>query len=349
MGLKTLPEDDLILTLEEVSDIFKVSTKTILKMLREEDLPARKIGREWRFSRQALFQWMANGHSQNYVNDENQVKDYFNRVAPQYNEQRRVVYGDALREIVFSQIKIAKDSIVADIGAGTGYLTLELAKKAKRVIAVDNSASMLTIARNEAAKAGFSNIEFLEGNAEELPIGPDTIDLVCANMLLHHVADPLQVFKEMHRILKPGGGQVIITDIAEHEHTWLRQEKSDLWLGFGKDDLNEWLSKAGFSNIKVKEAGCDCCTGANDGGKTVKIPTLLAIGQKELKNQTGGTNNGKDLQDCSTSRRRDRAGSGGGRSQSTQCGRSKIRVQIGPDPLRFWWRTLSAYRGSFTR
>ena len=275
-------DEDIILTLEEVSEIFKVSTKTILKMLREEDLPARKIGREWRFSRNALFQWMANGHSQNYVNEENQVKDYFDQIAPQYNEQRRIVYGDALREIIFSQTRIEKEDTVADIGAGTGYLTLELAKKAAQVIAVDNSSQMLSIARKEAGKAGLSNIRFLDGNAEELPVEDEQVDLVYANMLLHHVNDPLQVFKEMRRILKPGG-KVIITDINEHEHTWLRQEKSDLWLGFNPDDLHEWLKEAGFGNTQVKKAGCDCCTGTGDNRKTVKIPTLIAIGQKESK------------------------------------------------------------------
>lgn len=272
-------DDDVILTLEEVSEIFKVSTKTILKMLREEDLPARKIGREWRFSRNALFQWMANGHSQNYVNEENQVKDYFNQIAPQYNEQRRVVYGDALRDIIFNQTKIEKDDKVADIGAGTGYLTLELAKKAAQVIAVDNSSQMLSIAREEAAKIGLTNIRFLEGNAEELPIENELVDLVYANMLLHHVNDPLQVFEEMYRILVPGG-RMIITDINEHEYAWLRQEKSDLWLGFNPDDLNEWMKEAGFDKIIVKKAGCDCCTGTNDNRKTVKIPTLIAMGQK---------------------------------------------------------------------
>jgi excisionase family DNA binding protein len=276
-------DDDVILTLEEVSEIFKVSTKTVLKMLREEDLPARKIGREWRFSRRALFQWMADGRSQSYINDENQVKDYFDQIAPQYNEQRRIVYGDALREIIFSQIKIEKEDTVADIGAGTGYLTLELAKKAAQVFAVDNSSQMLSIAREEAGKAGITNIRFLEGNAEKLPLEPGTVDLVYANMLLHHVNDPLQVFKEMYRILKPGG-MVMVTDIVEHEHTWLRQEKSDLWLGFSKDDLWEWIKEAGFENIQVKEAGCDCCTGTNDNRKTVKIPTLLAIGQKKAQN-----------------------------------------------------------------
>lgn len=274
-----LTDDDVILTLEEASDLFKVSTKTFLKMLREEDLPARKIGREWRFSRQALLDWMTEGHSQQYANAENQVKDYFNKVAPQYNEQRSIVYGNALREIIFSEVEIKDDSIVADIGAGTGYLAIELAKKARHVIAVDNSPQMLSVAANEAARADLANIEFLEGNAEELPVKPKFVDYVFANMLLHHVNDPLQVLKEMNRILKPGG-KIVVTDIEEHEHIWLRQEKSDLWMGFSKEELAEWLKEAGFKNILVKEAGCDCCTGASDGSKTVKIKTLLAVGKK---------------------------------------------------------------------
>jgi excisionase family DNA binding protein len=274
-----LPEEDEILTLEEASELFKVSTKTFLKILREEDLPARKIGREWRFSRQALLQWMLAGRSQQYVQAENQVKDYFNEVAPQYNEQRSIVYGNALREIIFNHAKIDSKQVVADIGAGTGYLALELAKKAGQVIAVDNSPKMLNIAKEQALKAGVANIEFLEGLAEELSIKSKTVDLVFANMLLHHVNDPLCVLKEMYRILKPNG-QVLVTDIMEHDHTWLRQEKSDLWLGFNREELVGWLEEAGFKNVSVEEAGCDCCTGTSDGSKTVKIKSLLVTGKK---------------------------------------------------------------------
>lgn len=272
-----MSEDDKILTLEEASELFKVSTKTFMKMLREEDLPARKIGREWRFSQKALLDWIAGGHSQQYVQEENQVKDYFNRVAPQYNEQRSNCYGSALRDIIISQAKLNPDDVVADVGAGTGYLALELAKRATRVVAVDNSGPMLAVAQAEAVKRGLSNIEFLEGKATELPLQPKSINAVFANMLLHHVQDPLDALKEMRRILKPGG-QIIITDAEEHGHTWLRHEKSDLWLGFNRDELTEWLKEAGFKNILIRDAGCDCCTGTGDGSKTVKINILLATG-----------------------------------------------------------------------
>ena len=278
-GMTNVAEDDNILTLEEASELFKVSTKTFLKMLREEDLPARKIGREWRFSKQALLEWMARGQSQEYVQAENQVKEYFNQVAPQYNEQRSRCYGQALRDIILAQVEIGSRENVADIGAGTGYLALELAKKAGKVLAVDNSSQMLAIAKEEAVKAGLRNIEFLEGDAADLPLPAKSVNLVVANMLLHHVNDPLQVIREMYRILKPEG-RIVITDSEEHQHNWLRQEKSDLWLGFGREELMEWFKTAGFKGILVKDAGCDCCTGTSDGSKTVKIKILLAVGKR---------------------------------------------------------------------
>lgn len=60
--------NDDILNLEQAIEFLGVSEKTIIKMLREEHVPARKIGREWRFSREALIKWIAAGDSTNYIN-----------------------------------------------------------------------------------------------------------------------------------------------------------------------------------------------------------------------------------------------------------------------------------------
>jgi excisionase family DNA binding protein len=59
---------DDILSLEQAIEFLGVSEKTLIKLLREEHIPARKIGREWRFSREALLHWLASGDSFNYVN-----------------------------------------------------------------------------------------------------------------------------------------------------------------------------------------------------------------------------------------------------------------------------------------
>jgi excisionase family DNA binding protein len=57
-----------ILNLEQAIEFLGVSEKTIIKLLREEHIPARKIGREWRFSKEALVKWIASGDSTNYIN-----------------------------------------------------------------------------------------------------------------------------------------------------------------------------------------------------------------------------------------------------------------------------------------
>lgn len=60
--------DNDILNLEQAMDFFGVSERTMIKLLREERIPARKIGREWRFSKTALLQWLGEGDSVNYLN-----------------------------------------------------------------------------------------------------------------------------------------------------------------------------------------------------------------------------------------------------------------------------------------
>lgn len=60
--------DSDILNLEQATDFLGVSEKTLIKFLREEHIPARKIGREWRFSKQALINWLASGDSIDYIN-----------------------------------------------------------------------------------------------------------------------------------------------------------------------------------------------------------------------------------------------------------------------------------------
>lgn len=60
--------DNDILNLEQTAEFLGISEKTLIKLLREEHVPARKIGREWRFSREALIRWLAAGDSVNYIN-----------------------------------------------------------------------------------------------------------------------------------------------------------------------------------------------------------------------------------------------------------------------------------------
>ncbi|HBF39905.1 MAG TPA: SAM-dependent methyltransferase [Firmicutes bacterium] len=272
------PESKDVLTLEEASQLFQVSSKTFLKLLREEDIPARKVGREWRFSRAALLNWIETGNSRAYTSAEEENNAYFDQVAPVYDELRKACYGNALRDKLISRYTPPAGSQVADIGTGTGYLAKSLAQYAGKVVAIDSSTAMLEVAANDIIKAGLDNIEFLVGDAHDLPLEDASQDLVYANLLLHHLLEPSLAIKEMARILKPGG-RIILTDVNQHNYQWVQQEKFDLWLGFEKKEIQLWFEKAGFIEVQIDDLDCNCRT-SNRAGETFEIPMFLAVGTK---------------------------------------------------------------------
>ena len=264
-----------VLSLEEASQLFQVSSKTFLKLLREEKIPARKIGREWRFSRTALLNWIAQGSSRDYVSVEEEGKAYFAQVAPVYDELRKNCYAGALRDLLVSRFPPSSGSVVADVGTGTGYLAKKLAEYAKTVNAIDSSPDMLEVARQGLRH---KKIKLIEGDAHDLPLGDETQDLVYANLLIHHLLEPALAINEMYRVLKPGG-KVIITDIDRHNHKWTKAEKSDLWLGVDRTDLQLWLEQAGFSKPEISDLDCSCRV-SSATGIMVEIPMFVAIGLK---------------------------------------------------------------------
>lgn len=267
-----------VLSLEEASQLFQVSSKTFLKLLREETIPARKIGREWRFSRTALLNWIAQGLSRDYVSVEEESKAYFAQVAPDYDELRKNCYAGALRDMLISRFPPSSGSVVADIGTGTGYLAKKLAEYARTVNAIDSSPDMLKVACQGLTQAEQRKIKLIEGDAHDLPLGDESQDLVYANLLIHHLLEPALAIKEMYRILKPGG-RVIITDIDRHNHKWTKAEKSDLWPGVDRSDLQLWLEQAGFSELEISDLDCNCRVNSATG-IMVEIPMFMAIGLK---------------------------------------------------------------------
>ncbi len=135
---------------------------------------------------------------------------------------------------------------VADIGCGEGDLTLLLARFAKRVTSVDLSAQMLRVVQERSAEAGVTRRVAVEtGDLEKLPMKVNSQDAVFLSQVLHHAARPAKALKEAARVLRPGG-QMILLDLAKHDHEWVRDEWADLWLGFDERELRGWLKEVGL-------------------------------------------------------------------------------------------------------
>ena len=203
-----------------------------------------------------------------------EVKEYFEQVSPRWDELRQGFYGEEVRDAVLASAQILSEHTVLDVGAGTGFLTIEAARRARRVIALDLSESMLEEAK---AKLEGGNVEFRIGCAEEIPLPDSSVDVVIGNMVLHHCPRPAVAVNEMSRVLVPGG-RLALSDMQEHSYESLRVEHADLWLGFRTANIKGILEQAGLEAVYVSTLSL-CCSETRLEGQ-IKIPMFLGTGRK---------------------------------------------------------------------
>ena len=140
---------------------------------------------------------------------------------------------------------------VADIACGEGYLSVESAQWAKRVVGIDRSPDVLKRAKALAERRGVKNITWKRGELEKVPLADATVDIALLSQALHHAANPAHAIAEAARILRPGG-RLLALDLREHDQEWVRDRVGDRWLGFKDEDLERFLSGAGLTDVKVR-------------------------------------------------------------------------------------------------
>ncbi len=174
--------------------------------------------------------------------------DYFDKLAGKFG--RTYVPGRSWQALAHGLLRLLPPLVIADMGAGEGTLSQLLAKKAKRVIAIDNSEKMVEYGAKLARENGFSNLEYRLGDIEEPPIDPGSVDLVLFSQALHHAARPQRAVEAAYRILKPGG-RLLILDLASHTYEQAKELYAHVWLGFSGVELHAMLEKAGFEDLEV--------------------------------------------------------------------------------------------------
>ncbi len=144
------------------------------------------------------------------------VQAMFDRIARPYDLMNRAMtvgLDRRWRSLAADEAGVGSGAAVADICCGTGDLALELAARvgaAGEVTGIDFSANMLTIARQKAADRGVANIRFVAGDALALPIGDDEVAAATIAFGMRNLADHAQGFRELARIVRPGGRVVCL-------------------------------------------------------------------------------------------------------------------------------------------
>jgi ArsR family transcriptional regulator len=167
---------------------------------------------------------------------------------------------------------------VVDIGCGEGYLTIEVARWARGVIAVDRSASVLARAKALAGRRRAANVTFKRGELEQLPLDDASIDVALLCQALHHAEEPAAAMKEAVRVLRPGG-KVLVLDLRAHDEGWVREKLGDCHLGFADEHLETLLRDAGLSDIKLT-------VGSRRAGDPFTV--LVASGSKPARSARAG-------------------------------------------------------------
>lgn len=205
---------------------------------------------------------------------------YIKGVAKQWDNLRKGIVPDSLREEFITKAYLTPEMEVGIIGVGDGSLGTALVNQVKLVHLVDASEEMLSVAKKNLT--AYTNILFhiLEGG--RIPLPDACLDAVFANMLLHQNPDPQAAIQEMVRLLKPGG-RLLISGLDLRTYTALQKEVADEWPEFDRDQVMVLFKAAGLVNSYIGCIGSNGYeTSQTDASGTAGISPFIAIGSKRI-------------------------------------------------------------------
>lgn len=156
---------------------------------------------------------------------------------------------------------IQKGDVVIDLGSGAGndaFVARAETGESGKVIGIDFTPAMISKARQNAEKLGFHNVEFRNGDIEQMPVSANVADVIVSNCVLNLVPNKAGVFKEIFRVLKPGGHFSISDIVLEGTLPAGIQQAAEMYAGcvsgaIQKQEYLDLIAAAGFTGMKIQK------------------------------------------------------------------------------------------------
>jgi arsenite methyltransferase len=157
--------------------------------------------------------------------------------------------------------KIKKGDTVIDLGSGAGndcFVARAMTGESGKVIGIDMTEAMIEKARENVNKLGFTNVEFRLGDIEKMPVTANKADVIISNCVLNLVPDKTKAFREIFRVLKPGGHLSVSDVVLRGELPANLKQAAEMYAGCvsGAIEINEYLQimeDSGLVNIRVQK------------------------------------------------------------------------------------------------
>jgi arsenite methyltransferase len=149
---------------------------------------------------------------------------------------------------------------VVDLGSGAGidaFLSSKQVGTRGKVIGIDMTDEMLKRARRNAKEGGYTNVEFRKGDIEKrIPVDTNSADVVISNCVINLTINKVSAFREVYRILKSGGGRMVISDLVADSEIAPGAANTEKWSScidgaLTKEHYLDSIKKAGFQNVEV--------------------------------------------------------------------------------------------------
>ena len=178
----------------------------------------------------------------------------FDDRAKTWDEQpRRIKLAEDLFAALERHIPLRPDMTALDYGCGTGLLSLALAPRVRRLVAVDSSPGMLDVLSQKLAAGGIANVDVLLSDFSDGPLPPGPFNLVVSAMTLHHVADVDGLLRIFFALLARGG-RIALADLDAEDGTFHSSQDGVHHLGFDRGTFAKRLAEAGFADVRFATA-----------------------------------------------------------------------------------------------